>query len=255
MLETFTSFDGTTIAYRQWGTEYGEVPVVLHHGFAADSLTNWVTPGVADRIVADGRWVVALDARGHGRSDKPHTVDAYGDDQMATDVSWLIDHLEVQRVDLVGYSMGGHVALDVATRERRLRSVVIGGIGGSALLPGTIDRSGIAAALRAPRAEDVEDRMSRWFRRFAESTGADLEALAAVASAGGHRAEGVELITIPVLVLAGADDPLAVGADQIAAAIPGAQYVVVPGDHLSAVGVPQFADAIVSFLQAQQRRG
>src|SRR4051812_28540339 len=105
-VESFRSFDGTTISYREWGSEYSGVPVILHHGFAADSLTNWVTPGVADRIVAEGRHVVALDARGHGRSDKPHDVGAYDGGQMGTDVSRLIDHLQFDRVDLVGYSMG-----------------------------------------------------------------------------------------------------------------------------------------------------
>jgi pimeloyl-ACP methyl ester carboxylesterase len=253
-VESFRSFDGTTIAYREWGSEYSGVPVILHHGFAADSLTNWVTTGVADRIVAEGRHVVALDARGHGRSDKPHDAAAYDAGQMSTDVSRLIDHLQFDRVDLVGYSMGGHVALDVATRERRVRSVVLGGIGSAALAPGAIDRSAIVAALRAPSADDVADRSAREFRRFAEATGADLDALAAVAASPGHRADGAERIAIPTLVIVGSDDPLAVGADELAAAITGAQLVVVPGDHLSAVSSPQFAEAIVAFLQTPRPR-
>ena len=247
-METFTSFDGTTIAYREWGSEYGTVPVVLHHGFAADSLTNWVTPGVADRIVATGRRVVALDARGHGKSGKPREVAAYRDGQMVTDVSRLIDHLRVERIDLVGYSMGGHVALDVATVERRLRSVIIAGIGGAALEPRSIDRSDIIDALDAATIDDVPTRSGRAFRRLAERSGADLQALAAVALSGGHRAENLDQIDVPALVLVGADDPLTSGADRLAAAIPGARLQVVPGDHLGAVGRPEFADAIIAFL-------
>src|SRR6476469_1889057 len=161
LVETFTSFDGTTIAYREWGSEYGTVPVVLHHGFAADSLTNWVTPGVADRIVATGRRVVALDARGHGKSGKPRDVAAYRDGQMVTDVSRLIDHLRVERIDLVGYSMGGRVAVDVACNESRLRSVVISGIGGATLDPQPIDRSALLDAVDAPAVEDVQSRAGR----------------------------------------------------------------------------------------------
>src|SRR4051794_8073720 len=155
VVETFRSFDGTTIAFREWGSEYGTVPVVLHHGFAADSLTNWVTPGVADRIVATGRRVVALDARGHGKSDRPHDVSAYDAGQMAVDVSGLIDHLRLDRIDLVGYSMGGRVALDVACSEPRLRSVVIGGIGGAVLDAAPIDRSAMLDAVDAPEVDDV----------------------------------------------------------------------------------------------------
>ena len=247
-METFTSFDGTTVAFREWGAEYGTVPVVLHHGFAADSLTNWVTPGVADRIVATGRRVVALDARGHGRSGKPHDVASYSDGQMVRDVSCLIDHLEVDRVDLVGYSMGGHVALDVACTETRLRSVVIGGIGGGALAPESIDRSGMVKALRADSIDDVKDGAGRALRRLAERSGADLEALAAVATSNGHRAEHLERISVPALVLVGADDPLARGSERLAATIPGARHQVVPGDHLTAVADPAFAEAICAFL-------
>ncbi|MFT3851883.1 MAG: alpha/beta fold hydrolase [Ilumatobacteraceae bacterium] len=247
-METFTSFDGTAIAFREWGAEYGTVPVVLHHGFAADSLTNWVTPGVADRICALGRRVVAIDARGHGKSDKPHDVAAYRDGQMVRDVSCLIDHLEVERIDFVGYSMGGHVALDVATTETRLRSVVVAGIGGYALAPESIDRSAMVRALRAESIDDVSDGAGRALRRLAERSGADLEALAAVATNNGHRAEHLERITVPALVLVGADDPLARGSERLAATIPGARHQVVPGDHLGAVAEPAFAEAISNFL-------
>jgi pimeloyl-ACP methyl ester carboxylesterase len=52
-------------------------PVVLHHGFAADADANWVRPGIVDALVASGRTVVALDARGHGRSAQPHDLHAY----------------------------------------------------------------------------------------------------------------------------------------------------------------------------------
>lgn len=246
-METFTSFDGTPIAFREWGAEYGNVPVVLHHGFAADSLTNWVTPGVADRIVATGRRVVALDARGHGRSGKPHDVADYSDGQMVRDVSCLLDQLRVDRVDLVGYSMGGHVALDVATTESRLRAVVLGGIGGAALAPESVDRSAMVSALRVAN-DDEADGAGRALLRLAERSGADRESLAAIASANAHRAEHLERISVPVLVLVGADDPLARGSERLAAAIPGARHQVVPGDHLSCVAEPAFAEAITAFL-------
>ena len=254
MVETFTSFDGITIAFREWGSEYGTVPVVLHHGFAADSLTNWVTPGVADRIVATGRRVVAIDARGHGRSDKPHDAAAYADGQMAKDVSRLIDHLRLDRIDFVGYSMGGRVALDVACNEPRLRSVVISGIGGATLDPQPIDRSALRDAVDTPAVDDVRTRAGRQFRRLAERSGADLVALGAILEAGHPQATGLERITFPVLVLVGADDPLAEGSQRLAAAIPGARHVVVPGDHLGAVAEPAFAEAIIEFLSEHREK-
>jgi alpha-beta hydrolase superfamily lysophospholipase len=69
-MHRFTSFDGTTIAYDHWEGEAG--PVLLHHGFAADARINWVAPGIVDRLQQAGFEVVALDARGHGRSERSH---------------------------------------------------------------------------------------------------------------------------------------------------------------------------------------
>src|SRR6188474_1239125 len=104
-MPTFRSDDGTDIYYRCWG-DTDQLPVVLHHGFVADSELDWVSSGVVASLTANGRTVVALDARGHGRSGKPHDPDRYGEARMARDLSLLIDELAVTAVDLVGYSMG-----------------------------------------------------------------------------------------------------------------------------------------------------
>src|SRR6188768_3934597 len=100
-MPTFRSDDGTDIYYRSWG-DTDDLPVVLHHGFVADSELDWVLSGVVASLTSGGRFVVALDARGHGRSGKPHDPDRYGEARMARDVSILIDVLEAPAVDLVG---------------------------------------------------------------------------------------------------------------------------------------------------------
>ena len=53
----FTSFDGVEIAYDVLGE--GD-PVVMHHGFASDSRTNWLRPGVAAAVMDSGRQVVLV---------------------------------------------------------------------------------------------------------------------------------------------------------------------------------------------------
>src|SRR5207245_231868 len=75
-----TSFDGTGIAWQRWdsATDAALPPVVLHHGYAVDANVNWVAPGIVAALPAAGRDVVAVDARGHGASDKPHSPDRYG---------------------------------------------------------------------------------------------------------------------------------------------------------------------------------
>lgn len=227
--------------------------MVLHHGFAADARSNFTSAGIVGHLVESGRRVIALDARGHGRSGKPHDPAAYDAPAMSTDVSSLLDHLGLDRVDLVGYSMGGFVAVEVATRETRLRSLVVGGIGAGAL-PGAdgagppIDREAIAAAMEADDASTIADRGAIGFRRLADATGADRQALAAVLRSSPHRPGDLGGIGVPSLVLAGDSDPLAAGADRLAAALPNARLQVVPGDHLGAVAAPEIIASLVAFL-------
>src|ERR1700722_17086264 len=106
VVDRFESFDGVGIAYVTAGSG---PDVLLLHGFAADYPANWVAPGVVDALVGAGRRVIGFDARGHGQSDKPHDPAAYDNDAMTRDARGLLDHLGVERVDVVGYSMGALV--------------------------------------------------------------------------------------------------------------------------------------------------
>lgn len=227
--------------------------VLLQHGFAADSATNWVRPGIVAALTAAGRRVVAVDARGHGESDKPHDRDLYGESRMARDLTEVIDELGVDSVDVAGYSMGAIVALILASHDQRVRRLVIGGVGGGVVELGgvdrrIIDRTALASALRADDPASVTDPAARSFRRFAESTGADRMALAAQAERAHRDAIALGSITAPTRLVVGDADPLASRPEVLVAAIPNAELVVVPGDHLGAVGAPEFAPAIVEFL-------
>lgn len=246
-LSRLTSFDGREIAY----TTFGAGPdALLLHGFASDHVGNWVRPGIVDALVASGRRVVAYDARGHGASDKPHDVDAYEHDAMVRDAQTVLDRLALTRVDVVGYSMGAIVASRLVLHEPRARSLVLGGVGGRLAHGRSAEaRARTAAALERRAAAQTGDRpLDRAFRRFAERNVSDLDALAAVqrASAAGIPGD-VRMIRVPTLVVAGADDRLAGSPEELAAAIAGAISVVIPGNHLSAVGAA-LAAAIVAFL-------
>jgi pimeloyl-ACP methyl ester carboxylesterase len=135
-------------------------------------------------------------------------------------------------------------------RPERFRSVVLGGVG-DALVNGV--RAGRAAAIAdamdAPEAGTVENVSARAFRVFAERTGNDLVALAAMQRApreyGARDLSGVKL---PVLVVVGDKDTLVGSGENLAALIPGAKLVTVAGDHLGAVGNPALKQAIVDFL-------
>src|SRR5260370_13862027 len=122
---------GVRLAYddiRQGADEAGVV--LLVHGFASNRDENWRRLGWMTAFERKGWRAVALDLRGHGESDKPHDPALYGRDAMAGDVIALLDHLGLSRVDLMGYSMGAHLALSAALAPPdRLANLILGGIG------------------------------------------------------------------------------------------------------------------------------
>lgn len=95
--------------------------IVLLHGWALSADLNWFS-GLYDTAASYGQ-VLAPDLRGHGRgmrSDKPLTLEV-----MADDVAALVDHLGVGPVILVGYSLGGSVAMLTWQRHRRVVSGMV----------------------------------------------------------------------------------------------------------------------------------
>jgi pimeloyl-ACP methyl ester carboxylesterase len=257
-MKRFASFDGIEIAYQEWVPESRKAdlpPVVLHHGFIANANLNWVGPGVVAALVNAGRHVVALDARGHGASGKPHDPSFYGEDKMVRDLRQLFDLLGAPLVDLVGYSMGSFVSLLTASQEPRVRRLVVGGVGAGVLQRGgvdarTVSRDAIAAALRAPDPASIADPVAARFRALADVAGSDREAMAAHALATHVSEFPLDRITAPTLVIDGTEDVLATRPELLAAAIPNARLLLIAGDHLSAVTNPRFAEAIVEFLAA-----
>ncbi|BCJ40853.1 alpha/beta hydrolase [Actinoplanes ianthinogenes] len=252
-MTTFRSGDGVEIYYERWERESALPPVLLHHGFIADGRTNWVLPGVVAALTDAGRRVVTIDARGHGRSGKPHDPALYGESRMAGDVIELLDLLGITKVDLVGYSMGAIVALLTATRDTRVRRLVVGGVGAGVVEVGGLDTRVIGGEplLHALRAEDpatVTDPAAAGFRAFVEAVGGDRLALAAQATAVHAAPIPLDTITVPTLVIAGDADPLATRPAVLADAIPGAVLRTVPGDHMTALRDPGFIPALTGFL-------
>lgn len=118
--------NGVRIHYTVQGE--GE-PVVLIHGLDSSGAINWERPGIVKRLTAKKWRVILPDARGHGRSEKPKEEGAYGT-EMVEDVVRLLDHLKIDQAHLVGYSMGGMIALKCAVlHPDRVKSVVLGGMG------------------------------------------------------------------------------------------------------------------------------
>ena len=243
--------DGVEIAFLDEGQ--GE-PIVLVHGFASTAHVNWLYPGWVTTLVEAGRRVVALDNRGHGASSKLYDPAAYHSTCMAQDLGALLDHLELTRVDMMGYSMGARVAAFFAIAyPTRLRRAVFGGLG-IHLVDGIGLPESIADALEAPSLSDVRDPVGRKFRVFAEQTESDLRALAACirGSRQSLTREQVAAIRAPALVAVGTEDEVAGSASELAALLPSGRAFDIPRrDHMLAVGDKIFKAGVLRFLAEQ----
>jgi pimeloyl-ACP methyl ester carboxylesterase len=229
-------------------------PIVLIHGFASNKETNWVHPGWVTTLTRAGYRVVAPDNRGHGASTKLYDPADYHTELMAADVVALLDHLGIATADLMGYSMGARIAAFYAVlHPQRVRSVVLGGLG-IHLVEGVGLPESIAYALEADSLDDVNDPTGRVFRLFAQQTRSDLAALAACIRGSRQTLarEEVARIAAPVLIAIGTNDQVAGSAQALAALIPCARALDIPGrDHMLAVGDRVFKAAVLEFLAAR----
>lgn len=236
------------IAYLDEGE--GE-PIVLVHGFASTKDVNWVSTGWVTTLTRAGRRVIALDNRGHGQSSKLYDPADYHTAKMAGDVAALMDHLGIERADVMGYSMGARITAYLAADNKTyVRSAILGGLG-IHLVDGVGLPMSIAEALEAPSLADVIDPMGRTFRAFADQTKSDRRALAACIRGSRQTLTRDEVVKIgiPVLVAVGTKDPVAGSAHELAALIPGARALDIPDrDHMLAVGDKVYKAGVLEFL-------
>lgn len=105
---TYAAVNGLDMYYEIHGS--GEPLILLHGGVGAIEMFGEVLP-----LLVEGRQVIGVDLQAHGRTadiDRPMTFEA-----MADDVAALIEHLGLERADVMGYSLGGGVALQTAIRH------------------------------------------------------------------------------------------------------------------------------------------
>jgi pimeloyl-ACP methyl ester carboxylesterase len=226
-------------------------PIVLVHGFASSKNVNWVYPSWTSVLTKAGRRVIALDNRCHGDSSKLYDQEEYHIGIMAGDVRALMDHLNIERADVMGYSMGGRITAYLGQRDpQRLRSAIIAGVG-MGLIEGGGPGENVALALEAASLDDVTDPVGRTFRAFADQTRSDRRALAACLR-GSRRLmtrEEAAAISVPTLIAVGTTDEIAGSAQRLGEIIPGSQVLDIPNrDHMRAVGDKVYKDGVLEFL-------
>ena len=252
--DAMPSFHNGAVAIAYLDEGEGE-PIVLVHGFASTKNVNWVYPTWVSELKKNGYRVIALDNRGHGDSAKLYDPADYTIPIMAGDIVALMDHLGIERADIMGYSLGGRMAAWLAlNRPERLRSAILGGIG-IAMIEGGGPGENVARALEAPSLEDVTDPVGRTFRAFADQTRSDRLALAAClrGSRGLMTRAETAGIAVPVLIAVGTADDVAGSAHALGEIIKGAEVLDIPDrDHMRAVGDKVYKAGVLDFLSRRK---
>ncbi len=240
-----------TLSYLDNHRQSDALPIILLHGFSASAQSNWLESGWIAALGAANRRVIALDARGHGESDKPYDSAYYPANIMMQDSVELLQQLGFQRADFIGYSMGARMAAFVAiTYPRLVRRLLLGGMGIN-LKKGIGNPEPIAEALRCHDHRGIKSRHARRFRWLAEIGGNDLEALAycILSSRKPITAEALKQIQAQTLILVGEDDNTGGNPYQLAPYISNSSAVQIAGcNHFNALTNADFLQTGVDFM-------
>ncbi|MBP0463430.1 alpha/beta hydrolase [Roseomonas sp. PWR1] len=241
-------------------------PVIMVHGYTSNIERGFVQTGIFP-AVAQGHRAIAIDARGHGRSGKPHDRAAYGP-EMGRDVTRLMDHLGIAKAHVVGYSMGAHIVAQLAILDPgRFLTLTLGGAAGrlgwtaedqrrvdeeSAEMDQGLLRSQFLRLWPRDRPPPSEAEIRADSER--RLAGQDPRALAAVRRSNPDQVVPVErlaAVPMPTLGIVGTADPYLRDFERLKAAMPRLELVTIAGaSHGSAPGTPEFRAALVRFLQA-----
>jgi pimeloyl-ACP methyl ester carboxylesterase len=256
-MASFTS-DGVRIAYDDIAPpaaagDGAARTIVLIHGFASNRNEGWKRTGWYQAFERRRIRAIAMDQRGHGESEKLYEPDAYGREALAADVLALMDHLEVRRAEVFGYSMGARTALAVAmAAPERVSNLILGGVGGKLLEPSpAVVGEPMAEAMLAEDPATITEPMLRSFRQFADEQGEDRRALAAVTRVRNPPLDrdAMAALPMPVLVVAGQGDTGAGDPEGLSRIFPHGRSVTVPGcDHFSAIPHALTKAAVFDFL-------
>lgn len=245
--EFFASFDGAQIALHRLGEGR---PVVLLHGLFSDARTNWIRFGHAQRLAEAGFEAVMPDLRAHGDSARPHDPAAYPTGVLLEDLRALVEHLKLAEYDLGGYSLGARTAMRGVIGGLAPRRLVLGGIG----LEGIAGWAGRAAFFldAIDRFEEVRHGDPAFFAvAFMKTQKIDREAARLLLQSIDDTDVGeLAAVTMPTLVVCGADDRDNGSPQALAEALPDATLEEIPGTHMSAVTEPALGEAIARFLSS-----
>lgn len=243
----YAGHDGVSIHYLVEGRG---TPLLLNH-WSLGALEGWVDYGYVDRLKREFT-VIALDVRGHGKSDKPRDPKAYALEARVGDIVAVLDDLGIERAHFYGYSMGGWIGFGVGRyAPERVRAVAVGGAH-----PYAQDMSGLRGLLGIGASEGARAFVEKMrevdedFARVHEPLwlAADFEAQLLAAQDRASLADALPAFRMPWMILCGSEDPVFDNAERARAEIPGASFASLPGlDHGGAL---RRSDLVVPLLRS-----
>ena len=265
----FAVVGGLKLHFLEWGTIDRPTVCFLHGGSAHAHWFDRVTPAFADRY-----HLIALDQRGHGESQWAEPP-AYGTENFASDLIGFFDSLSLERVALVGHSMGGHNSMSFAAwHPDRVSALVI--VDSRPTIPADrLDRLRRRGE-RTLRPYPSQEAAAQLFRLIPRETNADPSLLAHLGASGVVQRDGawfyrfdpasnsgrrpvdawtlLDRITAPTLIARGELSPVLPRdmADKLLASIRGATLVEIPASyhHLVLDNPTAFVRELDRFLTA-----
>lgn len=228
-----TSSDGVTVNFEVVGR--GPALVLCHGSFG--SLEDWYDFGYVAAL-SQSNTLVLIDSRGHGKSAKPRNPSDYSLASRVSDITTVLDALNIERADFMGYSMGGWIGFGLALHApERCRSLILGGAHPfaedmapfRAMVPHTSDEflSRIELVYGVHLGPAMRSRM----------LANDLTALRALTTDREDVSNVLATMAMPCLFFAGANDARWPKVDECSRRIPSAQFFAVSGcGHVAAWG-------------------
>jgi len=243
--ETFDGFGGARLALHRAGSGR---PVILLHGLFSSAEMNWIKCGHAKQLAEAGFEALMPDLRAHGDSAKPHDPAAYPPDVLVRDAEALVAQLGLTDYDLVGFSLGARTSVRVVLAGLTPRRLVLGGMGLEGLV-GWNARAAFFLDVIARYGTIRPGDPAYMPQQFMKSMGIDREAARLLlGTMEDTPPDDLARVTMPTLVLCGAEDHDNGDPDALAAALPNGVRATVPGTHMGSVTHADLGREIVSFL-------
>nr|WP_271439331.1 alpha/beta fold hydrolase [Pontixanthobacter luteolus] len=226
----------------------GGRPVVLLHGLFSNADMNWIRFGHAQKLVDAGFEAIMPDLRAHGMSGAAHDPASYPEDVLARDVHTLVEALELEDYDLVGFSLGARTSARAVISGLEPRRLVLSGMGLEGL-SGWNNRA--AFFIDAIDRFDEVKRGDPAFMAVSFMKTMKVDRVAArllLQSVADTSSDELAKLAMPTMVLCGDKDNDNGSATRLTEVLPDARYVEIPGTHMSSVTEGALGDALVDFL-------